>query len=107
MTYNHNSKFDLQLNKAYELNLQIISWSKSDLQYDLEFEFGRHHHHRCPRSVDVINSSKNRGSRTCEPKKAMVREPRTEPRTGWQGIAISCEKMKWSPIQVLTPPKIA
>ena len=29
---NHNSKFDLQLSKAYELNLQIISWSKSYLQ---------------------------------------------------------------------------
>ena len=32
MTYKYNSKFDLQLSKAYELNLQIISWSKSDLQ---------------------------------------------------------------------------
>ena len=44
MTYKYNSKFDLQLSKAYELNLQIISWSKSDLQLDIEFEFGRHHH---------------------------------------------------------------
>ena len=44
MTYNHNSKLDLQLSEAYELNLQIISWSKSDLQYDFEFDFGRHHH---------------------------------------------------------------
>ena len=25
MTYNHNSKFDLQLSKAYELNLQIFT----------------------------------------------------------------------------------
>ena len=44
MTYDHDTKFDLQPGKAYELNLQIISWSKSDLQQDLVFEFGRHHH---------------------------------------------------------------
>ena len=42
--------------------------------------------------LDIVKGSKNRGSRTSNQKTVLVREPRTEPRTGWQG-AIPCEKV--------------